>query len=108
MNQKILGILAAVTLGAPAALGPQQPLDAKNRPNGDPYGAETRAGTLSMEDQTFMRKAAESGMAEVKLAKLALDKSRNDEVKRFAQKLIDDHQKANDDLKQIATQKGFR
>ncbi len=55
-------------------------------------------------DQAFIRQAAQGGMAEVDVGQLAVQKSSNPDVKTFAQKLIDDHTKANDQLKQIASQ----
>jgi putative membrane protein len=57
-------------------------------------------------DQTFLKKAAEGGLAEVELGQLAVEKSSNEDVKMFAQRIVDDHGKANEDLKQLAGQKG--
>ena len=42
-------------------------------------------------------------MAEVELAKIAEQKASSDQVKQFAQRLVADHTKANDQLKQIAS-----
>lgn len=56
-------------------------------------------------DLAFINDAAPGGMAEVELGKLALSKAQNAEVKAFAQKMIDDHSKAGDELKQLAAQK---
>jgi putative membrane protein len=58
-------------------------------------------------DQTFVTKAAQGGMAEVELGKLAADRASSPEVKSFAQKMVDDHGKANDELKAIATEKSI-
>ena len=57
--------------------------------------------------QTFVKMAAEDGMAEVDLAKLALKKSSNSDVKQFAQKMEQDHEQANDQLSSIAKSKGM-
>jgi putative membrane protein len=53
--------------------------------------------------QEFMNKAAQGGMAEVELGKLAAQKASNSDVKQFGQRMVDDHTKINDQLKQIAT-----
>jgi putative membrane protein len=53
-------------------------------------------------DKGFVDKAATGGMAEVKLSKLAMDKGQSMEVKQFARKMVEDHTKANMELKQIA------
>jgi putative membrane protein len=54
-------------------------------------------------DTAFAMKAAQGGMAEVKLGQLAVDKASNPDVKAFGQRMIDDHTKANDQLKSIAS-----
>jgi putative membrane protein len=57
---------------------------------------------MKSSDATFALKAAQGGIAEVKLGQLALDKANSPDVKSFAQKMIDDHSKANDQLKAAA------
>lgn len=61
---------------------------------------------LSGEDRHFLEEAGTGGMMEVKLGQLALTQSTNDEVKSFAQRMITDHSKANDELKRIASKYG--
>jgi putative membrane protein len=56
-------------------------------------------------DQTFVTQAAQGGTAEVAKAKLALTKAASAEVKQFAQRMVDDHTKANEELKALATSK---
>jgi putative membrane protein len=53
-------------------------------------------------DRSFMMKAAEGGMAEVKLGQLAQQNGQSQEVKDFGQRMVTDHGKANDELKQVA------
>jgi putative membrane protein len=57
---------------------------------------------------TFVEKAAMGGMAEVELSKLALQKSKNEEVITFANHMVTDHTQANNDLKSIATSKNLQ
>lgn len=59
-------------------------------------------------DTDFMKKAAQGGMAEVALGELAVKNGSNPEVKNFGQRMINDHTKANDQLKQLASQKGVQ
>ncbi|TPE42677.1 DUF4142 domain-containing protein [Pontibacter mangrovi] len=64
----------------------------------------------SMEDQMtemsdFMTKAASGGMMEVELGKMAQEKGQHADVKSFGQMMVTDHTKANDELKQLASQK---
>lgn len=50
----------------------------------------------------FMVKAANGGMTEVQAAKIAQQKATNDDVKKFADKMVTDHSKLNDQLKDLA------
>ncbi len=65
-------------------------------------------GKLSMADKKFVRAAAQGGMAEVELGKLATEKAGSDDVRKFGQRMVDDHSKANDELKQVATSEGIQ
>ena len=56
-------------------------------------------------DQAFVTKLAGVGMAEVELGTLAKDKASSREVKAFAQRMIDEHTKAGNELKAIADRK---
>lgn len=58
-------------------------------------------------DSTFIMKAAQGGMAEVELGKLAVQKASNDRVKQFGQQMVDDHSRAGDELKSLASSKGM-
>jgi putative membrane protein len=52
-----------------------------------------------------MRQAANDGMAEVEHGRTASQNASSDEVKQFGQRMVDDHGKANDELKKLASQK---
>jgi putative membrane protein len=53
-------------------------------------------------DSGFVMKAANGGMTEVELGKLAADKGGSQEVKDFGNQMVKDHTKANDELKEVA------
>lgn len=53
-------------------------------------------------EKAFMKKAADGGMTEVELGKLAAEKGGSDEVKSFGQQMVDDHTKIGDNLKEVA------
>jgi putative membrane protein len=55
----------------------------------------------------FARDAAIGGMAEVELGRLAVEKATNPGVKKFGQRMIDDHSKANEDLRKAAREQGI-
>jgi putative membrane protein len=63
-------------------------------------------GQASSADKMFVAKAMQGGKAEVELGQLTLQKSQNEQVKQFAQHMIDDHTKLNDQMKPVAQQLG--
>jgi putative membrane protein len=65
------------------------------------------AAKLSSADKSFVEKAAIGGLAEVQMGKLAQQKAGSDQVKQFGTRMVDDHSKANDQLKQVASSKGI-
>ena len=79
--------------------------DTTARDNG--YADRAATANLSASDRTFAMKAAQGGMAEVELGKLAQEKGATSQVKDFGQKLINDHSKLNDKLKNIASREGI-
>jgi putative membrane protein len=58
-------------------------------------------------DSEFMTKAASGGMLEVQLGQQVAKKATLPEVKQFAQQMVTDHTKANNELKALATQKNI-
>ena len=63
------------------------------------------APVFAADDEAWVMKIAKGGMAEVELGKLAAEKASSDAVKRFGQRMVDDHSKANDELKALAQNK---
>ena len=58
--------------------------------------------TLNPMDTQFMTKAAQTNMAEVQMGRLALKNSKNPQIKSLANRLIQDHMRANADLMAVA------
>ena len=56
----------------------------------------------SASDKKFVRSALEGGNAEVKLGQLAAQKGNSEDVKQFGQKMVDDHTKLGDEMKEVA------
>src|SRR5437773_7993569 len=72
----------------------------ENAPDRDQHGQFTR------KDYKFALEAAQGGLLEVKMGELAKQKGSHPTVQQFAQRMVIDHAKANDELQKIATQKG--
>jgi len=96
MNAKgLLALVCAVALTAACN---------NNRTANREAGTTGTAGAgVSNTDKNFVSDQLSDGMAEIELAKVAKDHAANSDVKQFAQMMIDDHTKAGDQLKQIAT-----
>jgi putative membrane protein len=61
---------------------------------GDPQGFVTKAGT--------------AGLYEVRAAEVAREKTRSEEVREFADEMIKDHEQANQELRELATERRWR
>jgi predicted outer membrane protein len=62
----------------------------------------TAAGAMSKADQKILMDLAQANMAEIEAGKMALGKAQNDQVKKFAQQMVDDHTQALNDVQALA------
>ena len=85
-----LEALATVLLSAGA-------LGAQSNPN---------AQHMMRHDGAFVTAAAQGGMAEVQMGRLAVEKASDPKVKEFGQRMVDDHTKAGNELKSTAERDG--
>jgi len=74
-----------------------------------PPGAAGPSGTAApasfpsrVDDRQFARDAAIAGLSSAELGKLAAAKGSSEDVRQFGHKLVDDHTKTNDRLKEVA------
>lgn len=124
----LFGVLGASMMLHSLAVHPQDKSDkpsatqSKESSSGSSSGASTKesgasagasssqsgasSAKLSSSEEKMVKQLAEANMAEINAGKLAQDKAQSDEVKSFAKKMVDDHTKALDDLKQLAQSKG--
>lgn len=73
-----------------------------NNPNNAPEMAPAK-----VDDKKFLKEAALGGMTEVEIGKIAAQKASSQDVKQFAQKMVDDHTKMGDELKQVASKENI-
>jgi len=59
-------------------------------------------------DADFVLKASAGGMAEVNLGRVAAKSASDEAVRKFAQKMVDDHGKANKELLALANKKRLK
>jgi putative membrane protein len=93
-----MNFLTRIVLAGTASLLVPAPAIAQNGSN--------MSMNVPASDQQFMQKAAQGGMAEVQLGQLAQQNAQSPEVKAFGERMVRDHSKANDELKQLASQQG--
>jgi putative membrane protein len=104
-------LLAAAAAVAALAVGPGAWADdaaRQEKPGIDERADDVVEGSAAtIDDQVFVRKAAEGSAAEVELAELALAKTKNPAVKDFAEQMKRDHTAAQGVLANSATQEGI-
>src|SRR5712671_3966801 len=69
-------------------------------------GAAKAGSKLSGADKAFMMNAAKGGMMEVQWGKLAGQNGQNADVKKFGNRMVTDHSKANSELMALAKEEG--
>ena len=97
----VIGAVALCMSGAVAFAQQTPPV----KPMGNQGSTKAMADNKAGADHHFVTEAATGGMAEVELGKLATEKASNADVKKFGQRMVDDHGKANDELKSLAQSK---
>lgn len=79
-------------------------------PNAEPTTAPAKQSSagkqLSAQDKTFMMNAAKGGMMEVEGGKMAAQNAQNADVKKFGNRMVADHGKANSELMALAKADG--
>ena len=94
--------LSAEAINQPPLKGAQS-----SNKNGGPATTPTpKPAKLSTKDKTFMMNAAKGGMMEVEWGKLAARHGQNAEVKKFGNRMVTDHSKANNELMMLAKEEG--
>jgi len=92
-------ITLILILGTVLALSSAFGVPEKKADSATATAVETKA---SAADTAFIEKAAEGGMTEVELGKIAEKNGGKDDVKSFGSHMVKDHGKANGELKGIA------
>jgi len=72
-----------------------------------PSGTQARSATggSPVSDALFAEAAAISGLAEVTMSEIGYQQATDQELKRFSQQMIDEHNRLNQELTTLATQK---
>lgn len=70
-------------------------------------GSAAPGATTAAESSVFLASAYQDGAAEIALSELALDKATNEEVRAFAQRMIDHHTQSNAQISALAQANGI-
>jgi putative membrane protein len=103
----IISIAALALLFSSAPLHAQTTGSDSSTTSGIGNAGKSSSDKVSKDDQQMMLDIAHANLAEIETGKLALDKSKNDQVKQFAQKMIEDHTTAMKELEKLALSKGI-
>jgi putative membrane protein len=104
MRNRYLTMLATTALlTAAASVGQPQTVDPSTGMN----STAPAATTLQGQDATFLQRALEMGRLEVAHAQTALASAERTDTRTAARMLLDDHQRANQELQQLAARKGW-
>ena len=107
MKKRPVKIVLAALLTAVLFSCGNQPKQEDPKDVAEEQNEEKTDDTNLEDDADFAVDAADGGMMEVELGRLAATKATSAEVKKFAQMMVDDHSKANDELKALAQQKNI-
>lgn len=95
-----LSAAAQGTQGTPSTQG-------SSAPGATTAPSRAASSDVSRGDRAFAEKAAQAGLMEVELGRIAQQKAASDPVRQFGARMVEDHTKANNELKQIAARKGI-
>lgn len=93
--------------GTPGSMAPINPGAGSPADAASPHQKSTLGQKDAMGGAAFVTQASQAGMAEVELSKLAMNKASDAQVKSFANTMVQDHSKANMELKAIADKQGL-
>jgi putative membrane protein len=106
---KLSIVVASVSALILAGCASQEERDSSAMGAGGPVTTSQQSGSsqsyLGEQDQTFIKEAAQGGLMEVQMGRLGAQKGHTEPVRQLGQKLVQDHSKANQELKLLAAQK---
>lgn len=103
----VAGLLCACTASENANKSNTNGSNSNMMAHATPTTTPARGVPPRHDDRAFVLEAGPGGLAEVELGKLAAQKGQSADVKRFGQRMVSDHSKANAELKKLAASKGI-
>ena len=107
-----LGLAFVCLVGTASAQNPHLYPALKSQHRGEENtksaSAKSNGAALSAKDKRFINEAAKGGMMEVEDGKMAAKNAKNADVKKFGNRMVTDHSKANSELISLASAKGVQ
>lgn len=97
MKLRLLAIVASTALVPVVSLAQTNP----SQPAQSLQARSAQSGTQALAAADFVKRAAIGNMFEIQSSQLAEQKSQNDQVRQFAQRMIEDHTAADDRMKSL-------
>jgi putative membrane protein len=73
-----------------------------------PFGVAGAKQATPSDTASFLGQAAGGQQSEVDLGQLAVQKAENEQVKQFGTRMVEDHRKAHQEIRQLASKEGIR
>lgn len=89
---------------SPASRQPSPPATQQDRPAA---GTDDRQSNLARGDRSFLENAIQGSYAEIEGSRLALERTKSDDVRKFARMMIEDHGRMVEETARLATEKGM-
>lgn len=105
MRKQVLLATAAAMIIVPAALAQTQTNQGNQTPQAQ-APTETRSGAEVRTAQEFVTQTGMAELFEIQAARLATERAENDEVRQFAERLMEDHGQSAEDLAAAAREAG--
>jgi putative membrane protein len=97
-----------LTVGVVSTAQGQTPVTPHQDAATQSHWGERSAGGVKLDTATFISQATQGGLTEVAVSTAVAAKTQDPKVRQFAQQMVRDHGKANDELRRLATARGLQ
>ena len=104
----LLNIAILLTVGVASTAHGQNAVTPHQNAATQSHWGEHAAGGVKLDTATFVSQAAQGGLTEVAVSKSVVTKTQDPKVRQFAEQMVRDHSKANDELRSLAQAKGLQ
>ncbi|MBW4458784.1 MAG: DUF4142 domain-containing protein [Nodosilinea sp. WJT8-NPBG4] len=111
LTQRLMGAIGVAAIASLVALPSFSQTTRPGQSGASTPAAQTgqveRTAAIAALDQEFFRLAYQGNNAEIDTSRLALEKSQDQAIRQYAERMIDEHTRANEALTQYASEQGL-